>query len=54
VGIGNHEVIPPKTEQKFTAQFSDWLTTPVLLEQRRQDGDKDQALRLAHIGRPYG
>jgi Calcineurin-like phosphoesterase len=41
LGIGNHEVIPPKTQQKFTAQFADWLTTPALLEQRRQDGDKD-------------
>jgi hypothetical protein len=41
LGIGNHEVIPPKTEQKFTAQFADWLTTPILQEQRRQDGDKD-------------
>lgn len=41
LGIGNHETIPPKTEQKFAAQFADWLTTPVLQEQRRQDGDKD-------------
>ncbi len=40
VGIGNHEVIPPKTEEGFTAQFTDWLLTPVLQDQRRRDGEQ--------------
>jgi len=40
VGIGNHEVIPPKTEEKFTTQFADWLLTPVLQDQRRRDGEQ--------------
>jgi len=40
VGIGNHEVIPPKTEERFTAQFADWLLTPVLQDQRRLDGEQ--------------
>jgi len=40
LGIGNHEVIPPKTEERFTAQFADWLLTPVLEDQRRRDGEQ--------------
>ncbi len=39
LGIGNHEVIPPKTQERFTAQFADWLLTPVLQDQRRRDGE---------------
>jgi hypothetical protein len=34
LGIGNHEVIPPKTEKEFSSQFKDWLLTPRLLMQR--------------------
>jgi hypothetical protein len=41
VGIGNHEVIPPKDENQFVSQFSGWLSTPVLNDQRKADGDKD-------------
>jgi hypothetical protein len=41
VGIGNHEVIPPKDENQFVTEFSAWLSTPVLNEQRKADGDKD-------------
>jgi len=41
VGIGNHEVIQPKDESKFTLQFSEWLSSPVLNSQRQQDGEKD-------------
>jgi hypothetical protein len=28
LGIGNHEVIPPKTREEFTTTFEDWLVTP--------------------------
>lgn len=28
LGIGNHEVIPPKTADEFRSQFEDWLLTP--------------------------
>jgi hypothetical protein len=28
VGIGNHEVIPPKTAAEFSSTFEDWLLTP--------------------------
>lgn len=48
LGIGNHEVIPPKDETKFTLQFSDWLTSPILNSQRQEDGEKDPA-----TPRPY-
>jgi hypothetical protein len=44
VGIGNHEVIPPKDENQFVSQFSDWLQSPVLNRQRREDGDKNPDL----------
>lgn len=44
IGIGNHEVIPPKDENQFVSQFSDWLRSPVLNQQRQDDGDKDPDL----------
>jgi hypothetical protein len=31
LGIGNHEVIPPKTAAEFSSQFKDWLLAPRLL-----------------------
>jgi hypothetical protein len=37
IGIGNHEIIPPKNEDAFKRQFSDWLDLPVLKEQREKD-----------------
>jgi hypothetical protein len=45
VGIGNHEVIPPKDDEGlFVSQFSDWLRAPTLNWQRQEDGDKDPDL----------
>lgn len=55
LGIGNHEVIPPKGYAKgspeilkpevnsaqFTAQFAGWLLAPAIKEQRLQDKDCD-------------
>lgn len=37
LGIGNHEVIPPKTESAFKREFADWLDLPVLRQQREKD-----------------
>jgi hypothetical protein len=48
LGIGNHETIPPKTEDKFVAQFAHWLSSPRLQKQRRQDGDNDPRLPRAY------
>lgn len=42
VGIGNHEVIPPKTEDAFKRQFTDWLDQPALHAQRLQDKEPPQ------------
>lgn len=42
VGIGNHEVIPPKTEDAFKRQFHDWLDQPALHNQRLRDGEPAQ------------
>jgi hypothetical protein len=42
VGIGNHEVIPPKTEDAFKRQFRDWLDQPALHNQRLQDKEPAQ------------
>ncbi|MBZ5549601.1 MAG: metallophosphoesterase, partial [Acidobacteriia bacterium] len=45
LGIGNHELIPPKTRPDFLIQFADWLDTPELKQQRLQDNPKDHRLR---------
>ncbi len=37
VGIGNHEVIPPKNEEAFKRHFFDWLSLPRLQSQRQLD-----------------
>lgn len=37
VGIGNHEVIAPKTRSDFIAKFDPWLNSPVLQKQREAD-----------------
>ena len=41
VGIGNHEMIRPKTRPEFVATFAPWLDAPVLREQRLRDDPKD-------------
>jgi hypothetical protein len=45
VGIGNHEVIPPKTRDGFLLQFADWLDSPALRAQRLKDFPDDHLLR---------
>jgi hypothetical protein len=44
LGIGNHEVIPPKDkdEDAFKRQFYDWLDLPVLQDQRQKDKEPPQ------------
>ncbi len=39
LGIGNHEVIPPKNGDAFKRQFFDWLDLPALRRQRQLDGE---------------
>ncbi len=45
LGIGNHELLPPKTRPDFLVQFADWLDTPELKQQRLKDDPKDHRLR---------
>src|ERR1700730_12792251 len=45
VGIGNHEMVLPKTREGFLLQFADWLNSPVLRAQRMLDHPKDHILR---------
>jgi hypothetical protein len=42
VGIGNHEVIPPKNEDAFKREFADWLDQPTLRRQREADKEPTQ------------
>jgi Calcineurin-like phosphoesterase len=39
VGIGNHEVLPPKSEDAFKRQFHDYLDIPLLRRERAVDGE---------------
>jgi hypothetical protein len=41
VGMGNHETIPPKTREQFTATFAKWLDAPALSKQRLADDPQD-------------
>ena len=45
VGIGNHEVYPPKDRSQFTIQFADWLGAPALRAQRLADNPNDHSLK---------
>jgi hypothetical protein len=45
LGIGNHEVIPPKTRQDYLLAFADWLDSPVLRAQRLRDDPNDHQMR---------
>jgi len=45
IGIGNHETMLPKTREMFLLQFSDWLNSPVLRQQRLSDNPRDHMLR---------
>jgi len=45
VGIGNHEVIPPKTREEFVARFDQWLNAPALQKQRLADDSADKNAR---------
>lgn len=49
LGIGNHDVLPPKTRDGFIAQFSAWLDQPMLREQRlKDDPDATAPATYAH------
>jgi len=45
LGIGNHELVPPKTRADYIAQFWDWIATPEIRDQRLQDDPRDHRTR---------
>jgi hypothetical protein len=45
LGIGNHELVPPKTRADFLQQFVDWVDSPTLRAQRLRDDPSDHKLR---------
>lgn len=45
LGIGNHELIAPKTREEFLATFADWLDAPVIRAQRLKDDPHDHQIR---------
>jgi len=45
LGIGNHELVPPKTRADFIQQFGDWLDSPTIRTQRLRDDPSDHKLR---------
>lgn len=44
LGIGNHELVPPKSRADYVQQFADWLDSPVLHAQRLKDNRQDHEL----------
>ena len=45
IGIGNHELVSPKTRADFETQFADWLMQPAIVKQRLADDPNDHQLR---------
>jgi hypothetical protein len=45
VGIGNHELIQPKTREEFVTQFGRWLNSSVLQKQRQEDQSQDPEVK---------
>jgi hypothetical protein len=45
LGIGNHELVAPKSRGEFLAQFADWLNAPPIQSQRLKDNPKDRRLK---------
>ncbi len=45
LGIGNHELVSPKTRGEYLAQFADWLNAPEIQRQRLKDNPKDRRLK---------
>jgi hypothetical protein len=45
LGIGNHEIVAPKTRDDFLAEFADYLDTTEIRAQRLKDDKHDRAWR---------
>jgi len=53
IGIGNHELIAPKTRNQFLIEFQSLLDRPELRQQRTADAALMSALRLPPLARTY-
>ena len=45
LGIGNHELLQPKTREEFIVTFADWLDAPTIRAQRLRDDSSDHRVR---------
>ena len=45
LGIGNHELLPPKSREEFIVTFADWLNAPAIQAQRLRDDPRDHQVR---------
>jgi hypothetical protein len=45
LGIGNHELLPPKSREEFLLTFADWLDAPMIRAQRLRDDPRDHGVR---------
>jgi 3',5'-cyclic AMP phosphodiesterase CpdA len=45
LGIGNHEMVQPRTRDQYIVEFADWLDKPELREQRLRDDPHAYRLR---------
>jgi len=45
LAIGNHDVMQPKTQPQWLAQFADWLAQPEIVAQRLKDDPTDHLLK---------
>jgi hypothetical protein len=45
LGIGNHELVIPKTRDQYIVQFADWLDQPVIRQQRLADDPNDHLVK---------
>jgi hypothetical protein len=45
LGIGNHELVAPKSRGEYVAQFADWLNAAPIQAQRLRDNPNDRRLK---------
>jgi len=53
LGIGNHELVAPKTRNQFLIEFQSLLDRPELRQQRSADAAMMSALRMPPLARTY-
>ncbi len=54
LGIGNHELVPPKGRPEYLAQFADWVNAPAIARQRLSDDGHDHRIKTYYHWRERG